>query len=59
MIWTAEFASQHWIYDMTPYVDARKDELIPATLDTVRYEGKLRGIPSRPTRRSSITAPTR
>ena len=45
VIWTAEFASQHWIYDMTPYVNARKDELIPATLDTVRYDGKLWGIP--------------
>jgi multiple sugar transport system substrate-binding protein len=32
VIWTAEFAPQKWLYDMTPYVDARKAELIPATL---------------------------
>ncbi len=45
VIWTAEFAAQKWIYDMTPYVDTRKDELIPATLDTVDYDGKLWGMP--------------
>ena len=45
MIWTAEFASQKWIYDMTPYVETRKDELIPATLDTVTYDGKIWGMP--------------
>ena len=30
VIWTAEFASQKWLYDLTPYIDTRKDELIPA-----------------------------
>ncbi len=32
VVWTAEFANQKWLYDMTPYVEARKDEFIPATL---------------------------
>ena len=45
VIWTAEFASQKWIYDMTPYVDQKKDVLIPATLDTVTYDGKIWGMP--------------
>jgi multiple sugar transport system substrate-binding protein len=45
VIWTAEFASQKWIYDMTPYVEERKDELIPATLETVTYDGKVWGMP--------------
>jgi multiple sugar transport system substrate-binding protein len=45
VIWTAEFASQQWIYDMTPYVEQRKDELIEATLESVDYEGKLWGMP--------------
>ena len=45
VIWTAEFASQKWIYDMTPYVDQRKGDLIPATLDTVNYDGKTWGMP--------------
>src|ERR671915_205064 len=45
VIWTAEFASQKWIYDMTPYVDSRKDDLIPATLETVTFDGKVWGMP--------------
>jgi multiple sugar transport system substrate-binding protein len=45
VIWTAEFASQNWIYDMTPYVDGRKGDLIPATLATVTYQGKRWGMP--------------
>jgi multiple sugar transport system substrate-binding protein len=45
VIWTAEFASQKWIYDMTPYVEGRKADVIPATLETVSYDGKLFGMP--------------
>ena len=32
VIWTAEFASQKWLYDMTEYVEKKKDQYIPATL---------------------------
>jgi multiple sugar transport system substrate-binding protein len=45
VIWTAEFASQKWLYDLTPYVESRKDELIPATLETAVYDGKYWGVP--------------
>ena len=45
VIWTAEFVSQDWIYDMTPYMETRKEELIPATLSSVDYDGKLWGMP--------------
>ena len=45
VIWTAEFASQKWIYDMTPYVESKKGDLIEATLDTVTYDGKIWGMP--------------
>jgi multiple sugar transport system substrate-binding protein len=45
VIWTAEFASQNWLYDMTPYTESRKDEFIPATFDTVNYDGKTWGVP--------------
>ena len=45
VVWTAEFASQKWLMDMTPYVDTRKDEIIEATLDTVTYDGKVWGMP--------------
>ncbi len=45
VIWTAEFASQKWLMDMTPYVESRKDDIIPATLETVTYDGKIWGMP--------------
>src|SRR5688500_11054098 len=41
VIWTAEFALQGWIYDMTPYVKERKSALIPATVAPATYDGKL------------------
>jgi multiple sugar transport system substrate-binding protein len=45
VIWTAEFALQGWIYDMTPYVEQRKADLIPATVGPATYDGKLWGMP--------------
>jgi multiple sugar transport system substrate-binding protein len=45
VIWTAEFASQKWVYDMSPYVESRKADLIPATLDTATYDGKVWAMP--------------
>jgi multiple sugar transport system substrate-binding protein len=45
VIWTAEFASQNWLYDVTPYTEQRKAEFIPATFDTVNYDGKTWGVP--------------
>jgi multiple sugar transport system substrate-binding protein len=45
VIWTAEFASQKWIYDMTPYVETRKGDLIEATLDSVTFEDKFWAMP--------------
>jgi len=45
VVWTAEFASQKWLYDMTPYVESRKDEFVPSTLSSVDFDGKLWGVP--------------
>jgi multiple sugar transport system substrate-binding protein len=45
VIWTAEFASQKWLYDLTPYIDTRRDELIEATLETATFDGKVWGMP--------------
>jgi multiple sugar transport system substrate-binding protein len=45
VIWTAEFASQKWLYDVTDYVNQRKDEFIPATFESVQYDGKTWGVP--------------
>jgi multiple sugar transport system substrate-binding protein len=45
VVWTSEFASQKWLYDMTPYVESRKDEFVPSTLESVTYGGKIWGVP--------------
>jgi multiple sugar transport system substrate-binding protein len=45
VIWTAEFASQKWLYDLTPYIDTRRSEVIPATLETATFDGKVWGMP--------------
>ena len=45
VIWTAEFAKQKWLMDMSKYVDTRKSEFIPSTLSSVDYDGKLWGVP--------------
>ncbi|MEA2136062.1 MAG: trehalose/maltose transport system substrate-binding protein [Solirubrobacteraceae bacterium] len=45
VIWTAEFAGQKWLYDLTPYVNQSKDKYIAAPLETVHYSGKYWGVP--------------
>lgn len=45
IIWTAEFAEQRWLLDMTRYLERRRDEFIPAALAPMRYDGKYWGVP--------------
>ena len=45
VVWTAEFASQKWLYDMTPYVKEKASNYIDATIETVTYDGKIWGAP--------------
>jgi multiple sugar transport system substrate-binding protein len=45
VIWTAEFAQQKWLLDMSDYVNSRKDEFIPSTLETIHYNGLYYGVP--------------
>ena len=45
VIWTAEFAGQKWLYDLTPYVNAQRSKFIGAPLETVHYGGKYWGVP--------------
>jgi multiple sugar transport system substrate-binding protein len=45
VIWTAEFATQGWIYDMTPYVKARSSEFIPSTFETAKYKDRIWAMP--------------
>jgi multiple sugar transport system substrate-binding protein len=45
VIYTAEFAAQGWLLDLTEAVEKRKDEFIPSTVETARYEGKYWAMP--------------
>jgi multiple sugar transport system substrate-binding protein len=45
VIWTAEFASQKWLYDLTPYIDKQRSKYIAAPLETVHYANKYWGVP--------------
>ena len=45
MVWTAEFASQKWLLDMTPYVEERKAEFIPSTLESSLTRARYWGAP--------------
>ena len=45
VIWTAEFASQKWLYDMSPYMEDKKADYIEAPVETVTYDGKIWGVP--------------
>jgi len=45
VVWTAEFASQKWLLDLTPYVKDRESEFIPATFETATYDGKTWAVP--------------
>jgi trehalose/maltose transport system substrate-binding protein len=45
VIWTAEYAGQGWLLDMTEAVDKRKDEMIPAAVETARWDNKYWAMP--------------
>ncbi|MGH2895061.1 MAG: hypothetical protein ACRDPM_17595, partial [Solirubrobacteraceae bacterium] len=38
--WTAEFAAQRWLRNVTPAIQSRQTEFIPSTLKTVQINGK-------------------
>jgi multiple sugar transport system substrate-binding protein len=45
VVWTAEFAQHKWLLDMSDYVNSRKDQFIPSTLETIHYQGAYYGVP--------------
>jgi multiple sugar transport system substrate-binding protein len=45
VIWTAEYAAQGWLFDVTEALNKRKSEFIPSTVATTEYEGKNWAIP--------------
>jgi multiple sugar transport system substrate-binding protein len=44
-VWIAEFASQKWIYDLTPYVESRRADFVPSVLGGVRYADRFWAVP--------------
>ena len=45
VIWTAEFAAQGWLQDVSDLVGKREQEFIPSTLETTKYEDKNWAVP--------------
>jgi multiple sugar transport system substrate-binding protein len=45
VIWTAEFAGQNWLLDVTPAINARKSEFIPSTINTAKIGDKYWAVP--------------
>jgi multiple sugar transport system substrate-binding protein len=45
VIWTSEFGSEKWIYDVSPYINQARSKYIAAPLETTHYGGKYWGIP--------------
>jgi multiple sugar transport system substrate-binding protein len=45
VIWTAEFAAQGWLKDVTPAIQARQNEFVASTLDTAKINNKYWAVP--------------
>src|SRR5215212_2319700 len=45
VIWTAEYAAQNWLLDVSDYIGKNGDKFIKSTVDTTDYQGKNWGVP--------------
>ena len=45
VIWTAEYAAQGWLQDVTAVIEDRRDDFIASTLDSAEYDGKHWAVP--------------
>jgi multiple sugar transport system substrate-binding protein len=45
VIWTAEYAAQGWLTDVTDAVEKRQDAFIPTTLESAKFEDKYFAVP--------------
>ena len=45
VIWTAEYAAQGWLKDVSDYMSQNGDQFISSTVDTTKYEGKNWAVP--------------
>jgi multiple sugar transport system substrate-binding protein len=44
-IWTAEYASQGWIYDLSDWMKSNKDKFIGSTVDSTKFDDKYWAVP--------------
>jgi multiple sugar transport system substrate-binding protein len=45
VIWTAEYAAQGWLLDVSDFISENGDQFIESTVDTTEYEGKNYAVP--------------
>ena len=45
VIWTAEYAAQSWLLDVSDFISQNGDKFIKSTVDTTEYEGKNWAVP--------------
>ena len=45
VIWTAEYAAQGWLLDVSDFISQNGDKFIASTVDTTEYEGKNWAVP--------------
>jgi multiple sugar transport system substrate-binding protein len=45
VVWTAEYAGQNWLLDVSDFISQNGDKFIPSTVDTTTYEGKNYAVP--------------
>jgi multiple sugar transport system substrate-binding protein len=45
VIWTAEYAAQGWLKDVSDYISQKGDKFIKSTVDTTDYNGKNWAVP--------------
>lgn len=45
VVWTAEFAGQNWLRDVSDLVNKRQGDFIPSTLKTAQFKGKTWAVP--------------
>jgi multiple sugar transport system substrate-binding protein len=45
VIWTAEYAAQNWLLDVSDFISENGDKFIQSTVDTTEYEGKNWAVP--------------
>src|SRR5918998_3951133 len=45
VIWTAEYAAQNWLLDVTDFISENGDRFIESTVTTGEYEGKNYAVP--------------